>query len=382
MKFIHLSDLHIGKSVNGYSMIAEQKHAFHQIIECIKAERPAAVVIAGDVYDRAIPGVEAVRLFDDFLTELAHADTIVLLISGNHDSPERLSYASRLLSEKRLHLHGSFDGTLHKVAASDEYGEVNFWLLPFIKPSLLRGIIEECETESYNDAISLVLAASDIDYNLRNVLVSHQFYTKAGVTPVRAESELHPVGGLDAVTAELIERFDYVALGHLHGAQNVGSEYIRYCGSPIKYSFSEWRQKKSITLVELKEKGNLLLSTIPLAPIHDMREIKGELNKLISDEIINLAGKEDYLRVILTDEEEIIDPMGKLRSAYPNVMSLAFENSRTSVDISKITADGDAIETISPFELFSEFFLEMQGSLMSAEQADIVRELLERADEE
>jgi exonuclease SbcD len=382
MKFLHLSDLHIGKSINGFSMIAEQKHAFEQIIEYIKAEHPAAIVIAGDVYDRAIPGVEAVRLFDDFLTELAHEDTTVLLISGNHDSPERLGYASRLLSERRLYICSSFEGMLHKVVLNDEYGELNFWLLPFIKPSSFRRIVEEREIESYDDAISAALKASDIDYDSRNVLVSHQFYTKSGVAPIRSESELNPVGGIDAVNSELIERFDYAALGHLHGGQNVGSDYIRYCGSPIKYSFSEWRQKKSITLVEIKEKGTLAISALSLTPIHDMREIKGELNKLTSDEIINFADKEDYLRVVLTDEEEIIDPMGKLRSVYPNVMSLSFENSRTSIDIGKITADSDVIETLSPYELFGEFFLGMQGSVMSEEQADIVRELLERSDEE
>jgi exonuclease SbcD len=383
MKILHLSDLHIGKSVNGFSMIAEQKHAFEQIVEYIKTERPAAVVIAGDVYDRAIPSVEAVRVFDDFLTGLAGEDTTVLLISGNHDSPERVNYASRLLSEKRLYLCGSFEGSLRKVVINDEYGEVNFWLLPFIKPSSLRGITEGREIDSYDDAVSVVLEAADIDYSSRNVLVSHQFYTKAGVSPIRSESELNPVGGLDAVTAELIEQFDYVALGHLHGGQNVGSENIRYCGSPIKYSFSEWRQIKSVTLVELNKKGNITISNLPLTPIHDMREIKGELHKLVRDEISSLADKEDYLRVILTDEDEIIDPMGKLRSVYPNVMSLGFENSRTSIDIGAIVTNREEIETLSTFELFSEFFLEIQGSIMSGEQAEIVRELLEeRADEE
>lgn len=382
MKFLHLSDLHIGKGVNGFSMITEQKHAFEQIIEYIKTERPAAVAIAGDVYDRAVPGVEAVRLFDDFLTELAKNDIAVLLISGNHDSPERLDYAGRLLAEKRLHIYGLFDSALRRVVLSDEYGEVNFWLMPFIKPSYFRGLTDKREIESYDEAVSAALQAADIDYNSRNVLVSHQFYTKAGVSPVRSESELNPVGGLDAVAAELIESFDYAALGHLHGAQSAGPEYIRYCGSPIKYSFSEWRQKKSVTLVDLKEKGNLTISILPLTPIHDMREIKGELNRLTSDEIIELANTEDYLRVILTDKEEIIDPMGKLRSVYPNVMSLGFENSRTSLDIGKITAGKDVTGTLSAYELFGEFFLETQGFVMSAEQADIVRELLERQNEE
>jgi exonuclease SbcD len=382
MKFLHLSDLHIGKIVNGFSMIAEQRHAFAQIMECVDTECPDAVVIAGDVYDRAIPGVEAVRLFDDLLTALAEKGVAVLLISGNHDSPERLGYASRVLSEKRLYLCGMFDGTLSRVILNDEYGEVSFWLMPFIKPSSLRGLFAEREIESYDDAVSAVLESADINYAARNVLVSHQFYTKAGVSPVRSDSELNPVGGLDAVSAELIERFDYAALGHLHGRQSVGAKHIRYCGSPIKYSFSEWRQEKAAVIVEIKEKGNLNVTALPLKPIHDMREIKGELAKLTSDEVAALADKDDYLRVILTDEEEIIDPMSKLRSVYPNVMSLGFENSRTNIDISAITADIEALETLSVYDLFSEFFLGVQGSVMSKEQADIVRGLLERSGEE
>ncbi|MCL2187236.1 MAG: exonuclease SbcCD subunit D [Defluviitaleaceae bacterium] len=382
MKILHLSDLHIGKSVNGFSMIAEQKHAFAQVVEHIKTECPDAVVIAGDVYDRAVPSVESVRLFDDFLTDLAKTDVAVLLVSGNHDSPERLGYAGRLLTEKRLHLCGMFGGFLHKVVLNDEHGVVNFWLLPFIKPSSLRGLYEEREVESYDGAISAVIESANIDYSERNILIAHQFFTKFGVTPIRSESEFNPVGGLGAVSAELVERFDYVALGHLHGGQSVGSEHIRYCGSPIKYSFSEWRHEKSATLIKLKEKGSLSISTLPFTPIHDMREIKGEIEKLLSDEISSLADKEDYLRVVLTDEEEIIDPMGKLRSVYPNVMSIGFENSRTNIDISSINADIEAIETLSQYDLFNEFFLEVQGSVMSEEQIVIVRELLERTGEE
>jgi exonuclease SbcD len=363
-------------------MLDEQRHIFQQIIGYIETEHPTAVVIAGDVYDRAVPGVEAVRVFDDFLTALANESVAVLLVSGNHDSPERMNYASRLLSDKQLYLCGSLDGSTRKVVLRDEYGDVNFWLLPFIKPSSLRGMYGEREIDSYDDAISAVLEVEDIDYSARNVLVSHQFYTKSGIASVRSESELNPVGGLDAVDVSKIERFDYAALGHLHGNQSVGSEHLRYCGSPIKYSFSEWQQEKSVTHVELKEKGNLSITTLALTPIHDMREIKGKIDILMSDDISSLADKEDYLRVILTDEEEIIDPMGKLRSIYPNIMSLGFENSRTNVDIEAITINTETIEKLSTYELFGDFFLETQGSTMSAEQAEIVRELLERSGEE
>ena len=383
MIFLHLSDLHIGKIVNGFSMLAEQKHVFKQIIGYIKTELPAAVIIAGDVYDRAVPGVEAVRVFDDFLTELAEQDIAVILISGNHDSPERINYASRLLADKRIYFYGVFDGTLRKVILSDEYGDVNFWLLPFIKPASVYGMFgDDIETNSYDSVIKAAISASGIDFSARNILVSHQFYTKMGVAPTRSESELNPIGGLDAVDAEILSGFDYIALGHLHGAQSVGVPHIRYCGSPVKYSFSEVLHKKSVTHVRLGKKGDLEITTLPLTPIHDMREIKGEIVPLMSDEVSNYTNKKDYLRIILTDEEQIIDPMGKLRSVYSNIMSLDFENSRTSIALDGITVDTAATETLTPYELFSEFFIQHEGGVMSEEQAEIVRELLEKADRE
>lgn len=376
MKFLHLSDLHIGKSINGFSMLEEQQNAFKQVIEYINLERPDAVVIAGDIYDRTIPGVEAVRTFDNFLTEMSSLEVAVLIISGNHDSPERLNYASRLLTDKKLYIYSAFNGQMQKIIFKDEYGEINFWLLPFIKPSSVRGMTLEIEIESYDDMLKAILENACIDYSKRNVLISHQFYIKNGVNAVRAESELSAIGGIDAIDAGLVEQFDYVAAGHLHCPQSVGSDNIRYSGSPIKYSFSEWRQKKTISLVELKQKGELSILELPILPIHDMREIKGELEALMNDEISSLADKDDYLRVVLTDEDEIIDPMGKLKTVYKNVMSLDFENLRTSIDIGSIIGDAGKVEKLSPYELFSEFFLESQGSTMSEEQAEIVRELL------
>jgi exonuclease SbcD len=328
-----------------------------------------------------MPSVEAVRLFDDLLTDLAAKEVTVILISGNHDSPERLNYASRLLSERKLHLCGVFDGILRSVTLSDEYGDLKFWLLPFIKPFGVRGMFADKEIESYTDAINAALESADIDYSERNVLLSHQFYISAGITPIRRESEINPVGGLDAVDAELLSKFDYVALGHLHGSQSVGGN-VCYAGSPIKYSFSEWKHKKSVTLVEIKEKSNIFITTLPLLPLRDMREIKGPLEQLLSDEVSSQGNTEDYLRVILTDEEEIIDPMSKIRSIYPNVMALDFENSRTIIDISGTTLGTDQIERLSPYDLFSEFFLDMSGTVMSEEQVHIVRELLETEGEE
>jgi exonuclease SbcD len=377
-----MADLHIGKSVNGFSMLEEQRHVFAQIIGYIKSERPTAVVIAGDIYDRAVPGVEAVRLCDDFLTELAEEGVAIMLISGNHDSPERISYASRLLSDRRLFLHGAPDGGIRSVTLADEFGEVRFWLLPFVRPSNVRRAFDECVIESYSDALASILGSADIDLGVRNVLVSHQFFTAPGLAPIRSESEMNPVGGLDAIDAGLAGRFDYVALGHLHRAQNVGTDKIRYAGSPLKYSFSEWRHDKSVTLVDLKDKGSLAVTALPLTPIHDLREIKGKLEVLTGDEVSSQGDKEDYLRVVLTDEEEIIDPMGKVRAVYPNVMALDFENSRTSVDISAVNPASEETGHLSPYDLFSEFFLDVNGAAMSVEQAKIVVELLEAGEQQ
>lgn len=356
MKFLHAADLHIGKIVNSYPMLAEQRHAFAQITGYIRTHRPDAVIIAGDVYDRSVPGAEAVRVFDDFLTDLHAEGVAVLIIPGNHDSPERLGFAGRLLSDKGLYIADA----ARKVTLNDVYGPVNFYLLPFIK------ILDD----SYNEAYSGLLDALNVDYTARNVFVSHQFYIKAGVTPIRSDSVVNPVGGLEYADASLIEGFDYAALGHLHCPQTVGAEHVRYSGSPVKYSFSEWRQKKSVTLVELCEKGRLRIETLPLTPIHDMREIRGTL-----DELLNLPPSDDYIRAVLTDEEEIIDPMEKLRSVYPNIMTMSFDNARTAIDIADVAAE--PAEGLSPYELFDRFFLETQGAVMSAGQERLVKELLE-----
>jgi exonuclease SbcD len=381
VKFLHLSDLHIGKIVNGVSMIGEQRHVFEQIAGYVQTAGPRAVLIAGDIYDRAVPGVDAVRLFDDFLTELAGGGTAVLLIAGNHDSPERLNYASRLLSRGNVFLCGvpGNDGKMRCVTLDDEYGQVNFWLLPFIKPSSLREYYGDAEIDGYSDAVRTVIENSGIDFAARNVLISHQFYTGAGIELVRSESEIDFVGGLDAVDAGILSRFDYAALGHLHRAQNVGAENIRYGGSPLKYSFSEWRHDKSVTLVDIGEKGNLKISALPLTPIHDMREIKGPIDGLTSAEVLREAECEDYMRVILTDEGDIADAMGKIRSAYPNVMALDFENSRTGKESGYAGYEAESVENVSILDLFSRFFKEIKKTDMSPRQEKIVRELLEEA---
>ena len=376
MKILHISDLHIGKIVNGFSMIPEQRYVFDQIYRYIDEEEPDVLLIAGDVYDRTIPGVEAVGLFDDFLTEVAGKNIAILLIAGNHDSPERLSYAGRILSARGIHLCGAYTGSLSSICIEDAFGEVCFWLLPFVKPSTVRIYHPDREVDSYSDAIAAVLDGATRDSSCRHVLLSHQFYTKTGVQAERSESEMSPVGGLDAVDAELLADFDYVALGHLHGAQNVG-ERVRYAGSPVKYSFSECRQQKSVTEVILGAKGDLTIRALPLEPLHDMREIRGPLEDLIREDVVALQDREDYLRVILTDEVEVADPMGKLRSVYPNIMAFSYDNSRTRWDSAYNAPETDRVETLSPYELFQEFYREINGSVMSESQAALISELLE-----
>jgi exonuclease SbcD len=412
MKFLHLSDLHIGKTVNGFSMLAEQRFAFDQILRYIKTETPPvdAAVVAGDVYDRALPGVEAVRLLDDFLTELVLENVKVLIIAGNHDSPERLSYGSRLFAARGVYFSGAFEGIPERITLYDEGSPVHFWLLPYVRHGAVSGNNRvpadnldrpphspgERETVSAPDdagrspaipapddvygnptnIIRRVIETAPINYAERNVLVSHQFYTGAGCVPVTSDSEMNPVGGLDAVDAEVAARFDYAALGHLHGAQKIFAEHIRYAGSPVKYSFSEIHQKKSVTLVTLGRKGEREIKTLPITPIHEMREIKGKLEEVTRSGFIAQGNREDYLRIVLTDEAEIIDPMPKLRAVYPNLMSLGFENARTRIELSDIRPDAERIRLLSPLELFGEFFLETGGAVMTEEQQNIVRGML------
>ncbi|MDR0461331.1 MAG: exonuclease SbcCD subunit D [Nitrososphaerota archaeon] len=378
MKFLHLSDLHIGKIVHGFSMIEEQKHVFQQIIKHIQSEKIYTVVIAGDIYDQTIPKNEAIRVFDDFLTELAHNNITVLLIAGNHDSPDRISYANRLLTDKQLFLCGSFSGSLQKVTLTDEYGDINFWLLPFIKPLTVNGFFEDQTIEKYDDALDAAIKTANINYSVRNVLVAHQFFTKAGVEPIRSDSELNSVGGLDAISTGLIEQFDYVALGHLHGTQRVGADHIHYAGSPLKYSFSEIKQPKYALLVEINQKNTgINTKNLPLTPLHDMCEIKGKIEELLSIEFSSRVNKDDYLHIILTNEEEIIDPMEKIRSVYPNVMKYTPENSRTKNDTVDTQQTAETTQ-LSAYDLFSEFFLNVCKYPMSSEQEKIVKELLEK----
>ena len=372
MKFIHISDLHLGKRVYEYSMIEEQEYILNQIIEIIDSEKPTGVLIAGDVYDKPIPPAEAVKLFDDFLVKLAQRKTEVFVISGNHDSPERIAFGARIMSAGGIHLSPVYNGEIEPFSMTDEYGKVNVYMLPFVKPAHVRCFCEE-EICSYTDAVRAAISKMQINTAERNVLVTHQFVTGAA----RCESEEISVGGTDNVDASVFEPFDYVALGHIHSPQNCGSPKIRYCGTPLKYSFSEAKDRKSVTVVELLEKGNVLYKTIELTPQHELVELKGTYEELVLKSFYeNTTWQEDYTHITLTDEEDIPDAIGKLRVIYHRLMKLDYDNKRTRSN-AKIES-AESVETKSPLELFSDFYMLQNNQPMSGEQTDFMKEMIEK----
>lgn len=374
MKLIHLSDLHLGKRVNEFSMLDDQKYILTKILNIIDAENPQAVVIAGDVYDKAVPPAEAIALFDDFLVRLAQRRLHVFTISGNHDSPERIAFGSRLMDAAGIHMSKVYDGTVTPVCLEDEFGAVHFWLLPFIKPMHVRRFFPEETIETYTDAIQLAVNQMHIDSSKRNVLITHQFVTGAS----RSESEELSVGGTDNVDAAAFAGFDYVALGHIHSPQNCGSETIRYCGTPLKYSFSEADDQKSVTIAELEAKGSLHIRTVPLVPKYDMKQWRGTFSQIMDPEFY--TGKhEDYTHITLTDEEDIPDAIGKLRTVYHRLMKLDYDNTRTRSNSEILGAD--MRENMSPLQLFSDFYELQNNQPMRPEQLVFMEELIEKAQE-
>lgn len=405
MKFLHTSDLHIGKRVNGFSMLPDQKYILDQILAVTEQEKPEAVLIAGDIYDKAQPSAEAVRLLDEFLTQLAAKAPAVFIISGNHDSPERVDFGSRLMRERGLYIAGLFEGRMQRVQLEDAYGVVNIWMLPYVKPAVVSPWLEE-PANSYDDAVRRVIGGTAMDVSERNVLAAHQFVTAMGVEPERSESEAIFIGGLDNVDVSAFDNFDYVALGHLHGPQRVGRDTVRYAGSPLKYSFSEVRQKKSVTIVELEDKGTVKQRQIPLNPLRDMRCVKGPIDELIAAEAdraaaveetqirwnfsaaseeteSSIAEWEDYVSVTLTDKEEPYDAIGRLRAVYPNMMCLDFDRGERMDEQGSLdgTDGAENIREKDPAELFSSFYLSQNGDEMNVEQDELMRVILRGAAE-
>ena len=376
MKIMHLSDLHIGKKVNEYSMLQDQIYILKEILRIIDNEKVETVIIAGDVYDRSLPPNEALELFDEFLYQLSSRNVNVFVISGNHDSPERISYGGRMMTENKIFLSPVYDGNVKPISLNDDYGEVNFYLLPFIRPADIRRYFPDENIENYTDAVKVAIDNMNVDFSERNILITHQFVTGAELS----ESEDIIVGGTDNVSGEVFNGFDYVALGHIHREQTVGKDNIRYCGTPLKYSFSEAKHIKSVTILDFKDKENIEYSKIPLTPLRDMREIRGTYDELTLKSNYENTNVDDYLHITLTDEEDIPDAIGKLRSIYPNIMKLDYDNLRT-----RGSGTVDAIENIeskSPFELFADLFKQQNNQDMSEEQEEIMRNLIDKIWEE
>ncbi len=377
MKLIHLSDLHLGKRVNEFSMLEDQRYILEQISDIMDEEAVDGVIIAGDVYDRTVPCVEAVQLFDDFLVRLSQKHRKVFIISGNHDSPERLSFGNRLMEAGGVYVSDVYDGEPQKVELHDEYGTLNVWLLPFVRPSAVKRYFPDDNINSYSDAVSVAIRHMDVDFSARNILISHQFVTGASL----AGSEELNVGGLDDVSFEVFDGFDYVALGHIHSAQSIGSDCIRYCGTPLKYSLSEVNDKKSVTILEIKEKGNVNVKLCGLFAKRDMYRLRGSYFNLTARTYYeNQPFKEGYVEIILTDEEDVPDALGKLRVIYPYIMKLGYDNTRTR--ISRAIEGVENVAQKNPLELFKELYFIQNNREMTEEQASYAEKLIENIWEE
>lgn len=364
MKILHLSDLHIGKRVCEHPMIAEQRYIFDQILELMRVHEPQCVILAGDIYDKSVASAEAVTLFDSFLTALADRCECICAISGNHDSAERIAFGSRLLSSRGVYMSPVYNGTVEPLRLRDRHGTVNIYPLPFIKPATVRAALGT-ECESYEQAFSLAVNALGADPSERNVIAAHQYVAGAA----RCESEDTPIGGIDSVSAADLDMFDYAALGHLHSAQKVGRDTVRYCGSPLKYSISEINSRKSAVLVDLEEKGNTTFTLLPLEPMHDMRALRGRFAELAR------GSSEDFVHITLTDELDVPDAASRLRQIYPRLLRLDYDNARTRALSSAVISQA---RSMPPIELLAALYERQNGTAMDELQTELARKLIEK----
>jgi len=374
MKIMHLSDLHLGKSILEQSLIEDQRYVLDIIIDIIVDKKIDVVLIAGDVYDKGIPNVEAVRLFSSFLSKMYDKKVKVFIISGNHDSKDRLSFGNELFVDNGVYIEGIFDGELKCVELEDDYGKLLIYMLPFVKPADVRGYYPDKEVNSYQDAVKSILDDTDIDSSKRNIIMVHQFVTANGVEVERSESESLSLGGVDNIDVSLFDSFDYVAMGHIHRGQKLIRDTVRYAGSPLKYSFSEVNHKKSVPIIELKEKGNIEIELVDLIPLRDMRVIKGKLDNLLDKEVVSLGNRDDYISATITDEDYIMDAIGKLRSVYKNILRLEYENKRTVIVANDL--DCDNVNEKSEIDLFSEFYLKQNNVELDDIRLNIVNNII------
>lgn len=376
---MHLADLHLGKRVNGFSMMEDQEYILNRILEIMEEEQPDGLLIAGDVYDKTIPPAEAVRRMDDFLTAVAEKHVPVFLISGNHDSAERVAFGHQLMQGSGIWISPVYDGTIRHHTLGDRWGEVNIYLIPFLRPSVVRSFFPDVEIEDYTDALRTIIEDLQVDTSRRNVVLAHQFVTAAGALPETCDSEQLSVGGLDRVDGSVFSPFDYTALGHLHGPQRVGSETIRYAGSPLKYSFSELHQKKSVTVAELRAKGETEIRQIPLQPRREMTELRGTFEEILAEARKKGEPQTDYYHMILTDETDVVDALSRLREYYPNIMLLDYDNRRTRSQ--KEVEQLDRVEERTPGELFAALYEQQNGQEMDSDRKEyldgLIREIWE-----
>ena len=376
LKVIHLADLHLGRSILEQSLIEDQKYILDEIIKIIVEKEVEVVLICGDVYDKSVPSIEAVCLFNNFLTELSRLKKKVFIISGNHDSKDRLSFGNELFKSSDIYIEGVFNGELKKVTIQDEYGNINIYMLPFVKPAEVRCFFSDCNISSYNDMVKCIIDNSDIDIDERNIIMVHQFVTASGVDIMRSDSEILSLGGLDNVDVSSFSKFDYVAMGHIHGGQKLIRDTVRYAGSPLKYSFSEVHQKKSVPVIDLKGKGDINIELIDLDPLRDMRVIKGPIDKLLDKEVIKQGNVDDYINAILMDEDYVIDAIGKLRGVYKNILKIDYSNLRSqNSSFVNNNVSGD-IRTRNELDLFSDFYKIQNNIDMDEERVKVVRDII------
>lgn len=377
MKIVHLADLHLGKILQEQSLIEDQEYMLKEIINIIKAEKVQVLLISGDVYDRSVPPTEAVNLLDSFFKILIKELKIkVFIISGNHDSKDRLGFGNKIFEDEGLYIESKYTGTLKKVKLEDEYGPLNIYMLPFIKPVEVKKFFEEDLENNYDLAINKIIEKEEINETERNIIMVHQFVTAGNVKPERTESEVLSLGGIENVDVSNFESFDYVAIGHVHRPQKIGRDTARYAGTILKYSFSEINHNKSIPIIDIKEKGNITINLLPLKPLRDMREIKGPIEELIKEENYKEGNLEDYIKAIITNEEPVYDAIGKIKKIYPNTLKLEIQNSKTINSNTEQNINLEEVKKKSELELFSDFY-KLQNNLdLNEKQKEIVKNII------
>lgn len=383
MKILHLSDLHIGKIVLEQSMLEDQKYMLDQIIDEIKKEKIEVVLISGDVYDRSVPPADAVDVLDNFLKVLIKDLNIkVFMIAGNHDSKERLNFGSKIFANDGLYICANYNGKLDKVELEDEFGKLNIYMLPYIKPVEVKKYFEDVEILSYNDAVKAVLENEEINKDERNIIISHQFVTAGNEEPEKSDSETIFLGGTENVDVSCYSDFDYVAIGHIHGPQRIGRDTARYAGTMLKYSFSEVNQNKCLTVLDFKEKDNLDIRLVQIKPLRDMRVIKGPIEELLKEENYITTNREDYIRAIITNEEPVYDAIGQIKKVYPNTLRLDIENSKVMAGLEANMTNLDNIKKKDEVELFNEFFNFQHNQDLSDIQLEIIKDVVKEVKKE